>query len=143
MPLPSGLPDYVANQEPLARFLTSSGHFNETGVKASAFLPNPKDGKTSVFRHDAEPRDALEDIGQKEVAQGRSLYGAAIIAAADVRAAQLEVIAAEPPARHADIEGWPWMQGDREFGKAESKERALILAQKAKLLKFPQERNRF
>jgi hypothetical protein len=28
------------------------------------------------------------------------------------------------------------MQGDREFGKAESKEKALVLAQKAQLLKF-------
>lgn len=136
MPLPSGLPELVASQEPLARFLTSSSHYNSSVVKPSAFLPNPHDGKTSVFRHDAEPRDALEAIGRNEVAQGRSLHGAAIITAAEVRAAKLEVTAAEPPPRHADIEGWPWMQGDREFGKAESKERALLLAQKAQLLRF-------
>lgn len=136
MPLPSGLPDHVADQEPLARFLTSSSHFNTSFVKPSAFLPNSNDGKTSVFRHDAEPRDVLEDIGRNEVAQGRSLHGAAVITAAEVRAAKLEVSAAEPPPRHADIEGWPWMQGDREFGKAESKEKALVLAQKAQLLKF-------
>jgi hypothetical protein len=136
MPLPSGLPDDVANEEPLARFLTSSGHFNASVVKPSAFLPNPNDGKTSVFRHDAEPRDSLEAIGRNKVAQDRSLHGAAIITAAEVRAATLEVTAAEPPPRHADIEGWPWLQNDREFGKAKSKEMALVLAQKARLLKF-------
>jgi hypothetical protein len=136
MPLPSGLPEHVANQEPLARFLTSSGHFNASIVKPSAFLPNPNDGKTSVFRHDAEPRDALAAIGRNEVAQDRSLHGAAIITAAEVRAVKLEVTAVEPPSRHADIEGWPWMQNDREFGKAQSKEIALVLAQKAQLLKF-------
>jgi hypothetical protein len=136
MPLSSGLPELVASQEPLARFLTSSSHYNSSVVKPPAFLPNPNDGKTSVFRHDAEPRDALEAMGRNEVAEDRSLHGAAIITAAEVRAAKLEVTAAEPLPLHADIEGWPWMQGDREFGKAESKEKALLLAQKAQLLKF-------
>lgn len=111
MPLPSGLPEHVANEEPLARFLTSSSHYNASVVKPSAFLPNPRDGKTSVFRHDAEPRAALEAIGRNEVAQDRSLHGAAIITAAEVRAAKLEVTAAEPPSRHADIEGWQSRRG--------------------------------
>jgi hypothetical protein len=136
MPLPSGLPERVADEEPLARFLTSSGHFNATGVRHAAFLPNPRDGKTSVFRHGAEPRENLELIGNAEVAQGRTLHGAGIIAASEVRATQLDVEAIEPPDRHADITGWPWLEGDREFAKAGRKEIALVLAQKARLIRF-------
>jgi hypothetical protein len=136
MSLPSGLPEQVAGGEPLARFLTSSGHFNASGVKPVAFLPNPNDGKTSVFRHGAEPRSNLEAIGHKEVARGRSLHGAGIVAASEVRSVKLEIEACEPPARHANIAGWPWLENDREFGKSESKERAVLLAQKAQLVRF-------
>jgi hypothetical protein len=136
MDLPSGLPEQVEDEESLARFLTSSGHFNASGVKPAAFLPNPVDGKTSVFRHGAEPRKVLEAIGRAEVAQGRSLHGAGIISAGSVRAAHLEVEAVEPPPRHADVTGWPWHKGDREFAKAEQKEIALVLAQMAQCVRF-------
>ncbi len=136
MTLPSGLPEEVADEESLARFLTSSGHFNASGVKPAAFLPNPADGRTSVFRHGAEPREALESIGRTEVGQVRSVHGAGIITAGSVRAAHLEVEAVEPPPRHADITDWPWHKEDREFAKAERKEIALLLAQKTWCVKF-------
>lgn len=48
--LPSGLPEHVADAEPLARFLTSDSQFNRAMAKASAFMPGPADAKTSVFR---------------------------------------------------------------------------------------------
>jgi hypothetical protein len=136
MSLPSGLPEEISDGEPLARFLTSSGHFNSTVVKPSAFMPNATDGKTSVFRHGAEPRGDLVAIGRAEVAKEGSLHGAAILSAGIVRTARLEVEAVEPPPRHADITGWPWLKEDREFAKAERKEIAIVLAQNAQLLKF-------
>jgi hypothetical protein len=136
MSLPSGLPEEIADEEPLARFLKCSGHFNSTVVKPAAFMPSPKDGKTSVFRHGAEPREVLEAIGRAEVAKDGSLHGAAILTAGSVRAAGLEVEAVEPPPRHADITGWPWLEADREFGKARRKEIALVLVQNARRLMF-------
>lgn len=139
MSLPSGLPEEVADEESLARFLLFSGHFNRSHVKQSAFLPNPKDGRTSVFRHGAEPKNALEAIGQLEISSERNLYGAGIIKASDVRAVELEVKAAEPPPRHADIFDWPWMKDDREFGKAQRKEMAILLAQRSVLVRFSDE----
>lgn len=69
MILPSGLPEHVADDEDLARFLTSSGHY--------------------------------------------------------------KVRAGEPPPRHADIVGWPWSKEDPDFGKAQQKELAALIAQRA------------
>ena len=96
----SGLPDQIADEEYLARFLTSSSYFNKNQmvVKAVAFLPSPADQETSVFRHGREPAKSLWKIGNEAVgASGRSLYGAAILKASAVRAAGLEVFADEPP----------------------------------------------
>ena len=44
-----GLPEIVADEEDLARFLTSSSQFNTQVVKHAAFLPSQNDGVTSVF----------------------------------------------------------------------------------------------
>ena len=94
-------------------------------------MPNPKDGETSVFRHGAEPLEDLKVIAQKHVGTERRIHGAAIIKAAAVREAELEVSAKEPPPRHANIIGWKWAQDDPEFGKARQKELAALIAQKA------------
>jgi hypothetical protein len=125
--LPSGLPEDVGDDEDLARFLVQSNQFNATSVKPSAFLPNPRDRETSVSRHGREPLDRLWPLGLP-AAGNRPLYGAAFVKAADVRAAQLGVSAAEPPDRHAVIGGWPWYESDPAEQKARQKERALILA---------------
>lgn len=132
MILPSGLPEEVADDEPLARFLTSSGQFNQSGVKPSAFLPNPKDGKTSVFRHGAEPQAALMAIANEHIGSNRRVHGAGIFRTRDVRAVQLNVQSQEPPPRHADITNWP-----PRMEKARQKEIAIRLAQRAKLVLFP------
>lgn len=131
MNLPSGLPEHVADEEDLARFLTSSGHYSEKAVKPSAYMPNPRNGETSVFRHGAEPLDELKSIAQAEVGPERRIHGAAIVKAGFVREAQLEVQAKEPPPRHADIISWPWSRDDPEFGKAQQKVIAALVAQKA------------
>jgi hypothetical protein len=129
--LPSGLEEIIADDEDLARYLTSSSQFNAVMVKPAAFLPNPKDRETSVFRHGSEPRDRLWGIGVEHAAGGRTLHGAAICKAQHVREIQLEVTADEPPPRHAVIRGWPFSEVDPELQKARQKEFATLIASKA------------
>jgi hypothetical protein len=130
--LPSGLPDRVADEEDLVRFLTQSNQFNATGVKPAVFLPNPQDQNTSVSRHGREPRGGLWAIGH--VAAGcRTLHGAAIFKAVTVRAAELEVVPDEPPQRHSVITDWAW-DADPGLQKAKQKEAALLIAREAELL---------
>lgn len=104
--LPSGLPEYVGDDEDLARFLTQSNHFSASRVKPSAFLPNPKYTNTSIFRMRADPA-RLSDTWNQNNPGGRPLRGAAICQARHVRTAGLDVIASEPPPTHANIEGCP------------------------------------
>jgi len=132
--LPSGLDTIVGDDEYLARFLTSSSQFNSVGVKPSAFLPNPKDRASSVFRHGASPRSSLLKIGKTLVAGERKLHGVAICKAHHIRAALLDVVAQEPPPKHANIIGWPWLISDPELEKAQQKERAALVAQYAEML---------
>ena len=132
--LASGLPDIVSDDEDLARFLTSTSQFNAQMAKPAAFLPATSDRETSILRHGSEPRDALWAIGDEYVGGIRRVHGAAIMKTADVRAALLDVIADEPPARHAAIRGWPWLD-DLELQKAQQKERAALIASKAALVR--------
>lgn len=104
-------------------------------VKPAAFLPNPRDGETSVFRHGSEPRDDLWQIAGHYTVGDRTLHGAAIVKTRHIRAANLDVAASEPPARHANIVGWPWSASDPDLGKAERKERAALIAQHADLVR--------
>lgn len=131
--LPSGLPDLVADDEDLARFLTQSSHFTSAMAKPAAFLPSPKGRETSVSPQGRAPLESLWTIGL-EAAGDRNLYGAAVFKARVVRAAQLEVAADEPPARHAVIRNWPWIEGDPELQKAAQKEKAILIASEAVLL---------
>lgn len=131
--LPSGLPERVNDDEDLARFLTSSSQFNAKMVKPAAFLPNPKNGETSVFRHGSERLDLLWQIGHEHLVDERRLHGAALFKALRVRDARLEVIAKEPPPRHANIVGWPKSTDDPELAKAGQKLKAAELAQHATL----------
>ena len=132
--LPSGLPDEVAANEPLARFLTSDSQFNQSMAKPAAFMPGPTDSKTSVFRQASQPVDLLWETADREI-KGRRVRAAAMLAAADVRQAKLDVEAHEPPARHANIVGWPTTSGDPALTKARCKEFALLLAQAADLVR--------
>ncbi|HEX9837323.1 MAG TPA: hypothetical protein VGB90_10745 [Alphaproteobacteria bacterium] len=136
--LPSGLPEIVADGEDLARFLTSSSQYTARMAKPAAFLPAPKGRETSVFRHGAEPADALWAIGERIVAGSRTIHGAAVVKAGDVRASGLGVFAEEPPPRHATIRGWPWRDDDPELQKAQQKELAILVASDATLVwRFP------
>ncbi len=136
--LPSGLPEQISDDEPLARFLTSRSQYNQQGPKAAAFLPSPADNMTSVFRHDKEPVEGLWRIAQQAL-QARVAYGAAIVTAVHVRNAGLLVQAEEPPPRHANIVGWPNDPDDVELSRAHAKEVALRIVQTAEIV-FPQMR---
>lgn len=133
--LPSGLSEVIEDDEYLARFLTSASQFNAVMVKPSAFLPNPRDSETSVFRHRGEPRDELWKIGRDYAVGDRTLHGAAIFQARNVRDALLEVVASEPPPKHASIVRWPWFEDDPEMHKAHQKERAALIARYAELVR--------
>lgn len=119
----------IADDEDLARFLTQSNHFKQGQVLPTAFLPSRRDHTTSVCRHGAVPLDSLRQLGLN-AAGNRKLYGAAILKAGDVRRAQLEVRADEPPERHAIICKWPQHE-DPDLERAQRKERALQLASAA------------
>jgi hypothetical protein len=133
--LDSGLSRQVADEEELARFLTQSNHFNTIGVKPPAFLPSRKTGDTSVFRHGREPAESLQALG-RSAARERKLYGAAVLKAADARAALLEVSASEPPPRHAVLRDWPSVENDPELQKSKEKLIAAKLASSAELVLF-------
>lgn len=59
---------------------------------------------------------------------GRKLHGAVIIEASLIRIIGLDVIADEPPPRHAVILGWPWEGIDPLEAKAKRKDLANQLA---------------
>ena len=128
--LASGLPDSVADEEDLARFLLQSNHFNAQVAKPAAFLPHKPSRNTSVSRHGRTPLDDLKALGTA-AAGARKLYGAATLKAADVHRASLSVESREPPLRHAVIVGWPWEDADPELQKAKQKEMALLLCSAA------------
>lgn len=129
--LPSGLPEVVEHEEDVARYLMSSSLFNAVMVKPAAFLPNRRNGETSVFRHGSEPRSVLWQIARDYAVGDRKLHGAAIVKARQVRAVGLDVSASEPPPRHANIVGWAWSASDPDLAKAEQKEQAALIAQHA------------
>lgn len=99
-------------------------------------MPRDVDRSTSVFRHGAEPIDGLLRIWEANPQPGRNLHGIAICKAADVRAAELDVVPDEPPPRHANIVGWPWDDADPDEAKAKQKKLAGTIAQQANVI-FP------
>jgi hypothetical protein len=113
--------------------LTSSGQFNLIGPKPSAFLPSKRGRETSVFRHGSEPSGALWAIADAFIG-GRRVHAAAIVKTRDVRATNCEVVANEPPQRHAAIRNWPWLEDDPEEQKALQKEIAAQISSKATLV---------
>lgn len=134
--LPSGLPESVGDTEDLARFLTSARQFNAKGAMPSAYLPSPVHRNTSVFRHGKDPLAGLLQIWEENSDGKRNLHAIAICKARDVRAAKLDVIAKEPPPRHANIEGWLWSDADPDMAKAAQKEMAAVIAQEADVIEL-------
>ena len=134
--LPSGLPEIIAGDEPIAVFLTSSSHYNTTIVKAAAFLPNSKNGEKSVCRHGAVPPEELQRLSQLFFANSSHvhIHGAGIFSAQVVTINGLTIESEEPPDRHANIRRWVWSQDDPKMGKAANLEKAKLLAEKTTLV---------
>ena len=131
--LPSGLPDFVGDDEEVTRFLTQSSHYNSLMPKPAAFLPDPKHRNKSVFRCPANP-DHIREILEKNTNFQQAPKAAAVCKTIEVRNAGVDVIAKEPPDAHANIEGWPWLENDPELQKAKQKEIASAIAQKCVLV---------
>jgi len=129
------LPERVGDDEDVTRFLTSRGEFNASAVKPRAFMPSVATSNTSVFRIEDEPariRDCFASVERAE----RTLKAAAVVEAAAVRSASLEIVAAEPPDAHANIEDWPSKPREPDTEKAQRLEIALQLAAAAELIRL-------
>lgn len=136
MPLPSGLPEQVEDDEPISRFLTTRNHYNTTAIKPPAFIPNLKDGCLSVARHSAEPIEESMRMAKGEYNLPKAV-GVARLPARAFRKEGLEFDANDTPLRHADVIDWPWREDDPEYGKSERKLIAAALAQEAERLMYP------
>lgn len=101
----------VDPSETLSRFILQKDWYrpSDNSVKHAAFMPNPKNGETSVFRISGISHKEVWDIGDREVAKIRNkpILGRADIGASNVMAKDLKVLPIEPPVRHANITGWP------------------------------------
>ncbi len=130
--LESGLPEDVAGDEMLARFVMSSSHYNARGVKSAAFLPDPKHGETSVFRYTEKAGEVVRTEGKSiATSRGLRLHGISLVSAQAVFDVRLMVAAQEPPPRHANIVGWPQVSSDLALQKAAQKKCAMLLARAA------------
>jgi hypothetical protein len=124
----------VPDDDLIARFVLQSNLLNKENakkilVKPNAFLPQPLSSvEVSVYRirdwsereiqhKGIEVADERESNHRKKIlAKGQSYpadkrtfkhLGRGQLIVADVRATSLDVVAKEPPLRHADIVGWP------------------------------------
>lgn len=68
-------------------------------------MPNQKNGETSVFRISGIANDEIWDIGERDAP--KPILGRADIITLYVLKTNLQVFPSEPPARHANIVGWP------------------------------------
>ncbi len=100
-------------------------------VKARAFLPNPNDGCTSMFRTEVLDENHVWTIGDA-VARGstRTLRARADVAFSVIRSQPLEVDPNNDPPGHFDVKGWPL---DKEVRKHIAQE----IAAEARLLLVP------
>lgn len=107
--LPSGLPTQVADAELLARFVFSDSHVNRSGVvKKGAFMPAPEQSALSVTRVDGLPAQDMEHYAaQARGTRPSEAKGYAMLQAGRVRSEGFQVVADEPPPRHAHIQHFP------------------------------------
>lgn len=118
--------------ENLSRFILHKDYIraSDNTVKPAAFMPNPKNGETSVFRTSGIEANEIWDIGDREVASkhDKSLLGRADILTINVIKKGLKVIPTETPERHANLVGWP-------EEKSEQKQIALELAAESRFFR--------
>lgn len=133
--LPSGLPDVVADQETLSRFLTQKDQFNSVMAKPAALKPHPEHGNASVFRLGENNRKQLIQTWRQTTTSDRSLKAVVFFTAAAVRATGLGVTPEEPPPAHANVDRWPF-DSDPEMQIARHKEIAARILSGARVWKL-------
>lgn len=113
----------VADEEQLARFVFSESHVNRSGiVKKGAFMPAPEQTALSVTRlNDVDAADMERYAAQARGTRPSEAKGYAVLRAGIVRSEGFQVLADEPPPRHAHIQHFP-------TGKDDQIERAQSLA---------------
>ena len=101
----------VTPSEVLSRFIMQTNwcSLSDNRVKYAAFMPNPKNGETSVFRISGISDREIWEIGHREVELRRDkpVLGRADVGSSFVVTKGLNVVPSEPPVRHANIVGWP------------------------------------
>jgi len=132
------VPD-VDCSETLSRFIVSSRYIRNSNdtVKADAFIPHPNE-ELSVNRDKDATDEETWNVGSI-VAQKleRTLHGRADALAATYQSQQLTTIAAPIPdnPNHVNVRNWP-------LGKPEQMLKAKEIAEKAKLLRAPANRDK-
>lgn len=112
-------PHPISDGEVLARFVFDKQHIRKSpslAIKPAAFLPNPKDMRTSVFRKDYMDESYYSAVMQKvsQARGGREIKATALVEATDVIAAGVKVTPEETEYKwHADIESWPEEKHER------------------------------
>jgi hypothetical protein len=125
------LPTVVGDDEAVVSFVLESNKFKGSGVDHRQLMPSIRHGNTSVYRiaglSEAQTAAAGHVIALERPKPG--ILGWAELVVLAIRAAQpLRLNAAEPPPRHALIEGWPPAIEDK-------RTMAMALASKAKTVK--------
>lgn len=107
----SSQPEPLESNEIISRFIFDRSYIRKTVpiIKYNAFLPNPDNGKASVFRKEKMSKEYYEEIKEKvERARKREKKGAALVEVVEVDSAGVCVNPEESEYLwHADIEGWP------------------------------------
>ncbi len=105
--------DLVEPDEQLSRFLLDKGHFTPDYVKFRAFLPPRGAIILSVLRTDDLAEEEIWGLGEEHVAAGtrtifaRADFLCAVLAEINAGDYSLSAVPDEPPARHANVTGWP------------------------------------
>ncbi|WP_126457164.1 hypothetical protein [Sulfuriflexus mobilis] len=105
----------IAHREPISRYIFNKRHFRRLKgtVEYGAFLPNPKNNETSVFRVKGLSEDRIWNIGFNHVAKDRieSLKSRADILSTDISILSDNVLSVVKETSshklHANIVGWP------------------------------------
>ena len=112
----------VQPHEPIARFLLQKNNYSisKKTVKPVAFLPNPSNLETSVFRIMGLTDNDIWNIGETYVTgpQGKNLHGHGVVIIINIQNLGLFVIPDNVPDRHANITGWP-VEKDKQLSIAQ------------------------
>ena len=107
----------ITPSEVLSRFIMQTDWYrlSDNCVRYAAFIPNPKNGETSVYRISGISDREVWEIGDREVGLKRDkpILGRADIGAFFVITKGLNVVPSEPPIRHANIIGWPEQKSEQ------------------------------